>query len=462
MRRSKRGQRGGSLGLFVILIILASILVGGYFLYTSNMFERNMPKISLKDKIFWNLKTALPFKVTDDTGIKSLKIVLDDGVQQAILLDQKFEIIEKEKELSIEFPKGLMLNQNKNYKLYVEVSDISRWNFFMGNKLASEIGIVVDSKKPEVYILNQSYKITKGGSATVVFKASDDMLKDVYIETNYGKIYEVKPFYKDGYYASIVAWPVDKDDFRAYVVAIDMAGNETKTRIRYYLQDKKYKVSNIKLNNEFLDGKITDLVNIYAQNSSEIHGVDKFKFVNESLRAANEKIINEKTNSIIEDSIDEFFLKPFYPLKNAQAVASFGDHRFYSMDDKPVSESWHLGLDLASIAQADIRASNDGVVVLAKDTGIYGLSIVLYHGFGLYTIHSHCSNAVVSEGEQVKAGDIIGNTGSSGLAFGDHLHFGIIVQGVEVRPEEWMDKNWMKDNIYTILDNAKKIIDNKI
>jgi fructose-specific phosphotransferase system component IIB len=42
---------------------------------------------------------------------------------------------------------------------------------------------------------------------------------------------------------------------------------------------------------------------------------------------------------------------------------------------------------------------------------------------------------------------------------GDHLHFGILVQGVEVRPQEWMDKQWIKLNITDIISNAKKIID---
>jgi len=47
------------------------------------------------------------------------------------------------------------------------------------------------------------------------------------------------------------------------------------------------------------------------------------------------------------------------------------------------------------------------------------------------------------------------------LALGDHLHFGILVQGVEVRPEEWMDKGWMRDNIYEVIKSAKKMIDKK-
>ena len=55
----------------------------------------------------------------------------------------------------------------------------------------------------------------------------------------------------------------------------------------------------------------------------------------------------------------------------------------------------------------------------------------------------------------------IANSGKSGLALGDHLHFGILVQGVEVRPEEWMDNNWINTNIKDIIKSAKKLIDGK-
>lgn len=54
---------------------------------------------------------------------------------------------------------------------------------------------------------------------------------------------------------------------------------------------------------------------------------------------------------------------------------------------------------------------------------------------------------------------MIAKTGSTGFAFGDHLHFGVLVQGIDVRPEEWMDAPWMNDNIYTVLENAKSLID---
>jgi murein DD-endopeptidase MepM/ murein hydrolase activator NlpD len=68
---------------------------------------------------------------------------------------------------------------------------------------------------------------------------------------------------------------------------------------------------------------------------------------------------------------------------------------------------------------------------------------------------------LVQDGQFVKAGEIIAKTGMTGLALGDHLHFGILVQGVEVLPLEWTKKNWISQNILDIFEKADKIISNK-
>ena len=202
MRRRNSRESGGFFGAFflVILLVVLGIL---YFIYSSEMFERNVPKVSLGDKINWNLKTPINVNITDDTGIKSLKISLSDGKQVINLMDETFELIQKELNLAINLPKGTLLDRNGNFKLNIEVKDVSKWKF--GNKLNKEIDVLVDTKRPDVYILNQSYKITKGGSGAVVFKASDDNLNEVYIQTSFGKKFEVVPFYKDGYFVSIIA-----------------------------------------------------------------------------------------------------------------------------------------------------------------------------------------------------------------------------------------------------------------
>ena len=201
--------------------------------------------------------------------------------------------------------------------------------------------IIIDNKKPFVEVIGKSYKISKGGSAVVVFKANDEMLKDVYIKTNYGKNFIPVKFIKDGFYASLVAWPANQNEFSADIVAVDVAGNESVSRIRYFYQDKNYKISNIKLNENFINGKVSDLADTYAQNSDELKGVDKFKFVNETLRGKNEELIYSFSSKVPEKELLNFKISPFYPLKNAAAVASFGDHRIYSWEDNQISESWH-------------------------------------------------------------------------------------------------------------------------
>ena len=110
-------------------------------------------------------------------------------------------------------------------------------------------------------------------------------------------------------------------------------------------------------------------------------------------------------------------------------------------------ESIHTGVDLASTANAPVEAANHGIVAYASYLGIYGNFVILDHGLGLFTLYGHLSSIDVKNAQEVKKGDIIGRTGMSGLAGGDHLHFGILVGGQFVNPQEWWDPHWIADNV---------------
>ncbi len=79
--------------------------------------------------------------------------------------------------------------------------------------------------------------------------------------------------------------------------------------------------------------------------------------------------------------------------------------------------------------------------------GIYGKTIVIDHGFGLFSMYGHLSRIQVATGQVVAKGDIIGLTGSTGLAGGDHLHFSILIHQTFVNPVEWWDPTWIKHNV---------------
>ena len=88
--------------------------------------------------------------------------------------------------------------------------------------------------------------------------------------------------------------------------------------------------------------------------------------------------------------------------------------------------------------------------------GIYGNAVVLDHGVGLFSLYAHLSEIEVVEGDEVSKGDVLGRTGATGLAGGDHLHFSMLVQGYFVDPLEWLDGRWIADHIDPKLHNPVK------
>jgi murein DD-endopeptidase MepM/ murein hydrolase activator NlpD len=180
------------------------------------------------------------------------------------------------------------------------------------------------------------------------------------------------------------------------------------------------------------------------------------------MRLGNEKQIHRIARLALDtEPIQQWHIHAFYPLKGAKLVADFGDERHYYYRDpkKEISRSYHVGYDLASVRHAPIRASNAGRVLFAARNGIYGKMPLIDHGFGLTTLYGHCSQLLVSKGDTVASGETIARTGKTGLALGDHLHFGILIHGIEVWPMDWMKENWIKKNINRIFEQADKIID---
>ncbi|MBS4331628.1 M23 family metallopeptidase [Campylobacter vulpis] len=441
---------------FLIVILL---FLGSFFILNLSIFEKNAPQILVEDTLYTNLKSPLLVKVKDEeSAVKSIKIVLkkDNNDTGIILADSKIKQ-DKEVSLQINLPKQAYKEKTDSYILEIWAKDTSFWNF-NGNEAHKQVVIKIDNEAPKLNIISNSYHIEQGGAASVVFKAEDTNLKELFIETNKGRIFKVTPYLKKDYYAALIAWDARDEEFRAYVIAKDAAGNIAKERIRYYLLNRKYRVSNINLSDKFLDGKIESLASIYAPKNNTFTRFEKFKFVNETLRLSNEELIHKITSAVPEESFGEFNINLFLPLKNAAKVADFADHRYYSYNGQFVSDSYHMGLDLASTSEAPIISNNVGKVVFAEENGIYGLNLILYHGFGIYTLYGHCSSSNVELNENVAKNSIIAKTGVSGLALGDHLHFGVLVQGVETRPEQWQDKKWLENNIYKVFNDAKKVI----
>ena len=450
-----RKKNNGSFGLLLGLVIVVG---GALFVYFSSMFERNVPVVTMSTSEYWNLKKPLDIKIEDESGIKSYKITLKNSKESKVLQYEQLITPEKSLSLAVKPPRGSHTMKDKNIEIVVEANDVSKWNFLEGNSVRKVFKLIVDKKRPQLSIVSNSYKISRGGSALVIFKVNDETLDKLYILGNHSKHFKPQPFYKDGYYISLMAWPVQDSSFKATVVATDLAGNVAKSYIPLYLKEKKYRLSKINISDKFLKGKIADLAEEFDETEGITDPLEQFKIINEDVRAKNENLIHKLSSVVEDDKINNFKMNRMYPLKNAQVVAHFGDHRKYYYKGEYLSEAYHLGLDLASNAMAQIKPKNAGKVVFADYNGLYGNMPMIAHGLGLYTIYGHCSSLKVNAGDETTHNEVIANTGKTGYAMGDHLHFGVLVQGIEVRPQEWMDKQWMKLNITDVIKSAKKII----
>ena len=98
----------------------------------------------------------------------------------------------------------------------------------------------------------------------------------------------------------------------------------------------------------------------------------------------------------------------------------------------------HKGVDLAAPTGTPVYATADGLVSRANWFSSYGKYISIEHGAALQTRFAHLSEIVVSEGEKVKKGDLIGYVGSTGRSTGPHLHYEVRVDGVAVDPSPYM------------------------
>lgn len=100
--------------------------------------------------------------------------------------------------------------------------------------------------------------------------------------------------------------------------------------------------------------------------------------------------------------------------------------------------SFHTGIDIATSYGDAVRATADGVVVKASFANGYGREVMIDHGNGIQTLYGHLSGFAVTEGQQVKRGQVIGYVGTSGRSTGPHLHYEVRVRDTPVNPHKYL------------------------
>lgn len=237
------------------------------------------------------------------------------------------------------------------------------------------------------------------------------------------------------------AWNMSPDKVPV-VYASNAAGNDVTSPLVVIFPKKeqpKYTTHDLQVSDGFMQKVINEL-----DPNGTGDPVTRFVRINSEMRRA-----NNKTLSDLRFKTADHFLwsRPFIRQPHSQAEANFADLRNYIYQGKKIDQQVHLGYDLAVTQHVGVAASNDGKVVYAAPLGIYGNCVVVDHGYGLQTIYGHLSRIDVHEGDMVKQGQAMGLSGMTGMAGGDHIHFAMQLDGVQIDPKEWWDAHWIKDHI---------------
>ncbi len=149
-----------------------------------------------------------------------------------------------------------------------------------------------------------------------------------------------------------------------------------------------------------------------------------------------------------------YWNKPFIRPIESITTSEYGSARTYN----GVLKSYHGGVDFRAKTPLPILASNDGVVVLAKDRYYSGGTVIIDHGEGIYTCYFHFSQLDVKVGDTVTQGQPIGLSGATGRITGPHLHFGIMIHGIQSDPIHFMAQiETLFDKLPMMAQNVTKI-----
>lgn len=433
----RKGHGSSRKGVF--LVVLLVLLMGSAgVLYVLNA-EGTPPEVTIApDTTYVGQGSSIKVVLRDeDSGLGQVTIAaIQDEKRIPVVRTTGVQGEQWEHTVDLD---GLDL-QEAPFHLRVVATDNSWRRLGKGNIVEHDRTYTLDTTAPGVGIVSIHHNLNQGGSGMIAFSATEPLARaGVQIDDRFFPAYQTQ----DNDWVCMFAYPyfADPNADTPVLLVADKAENTFRTGFTHHINARHFPKDRIRITNGFLQAKMPQYENQFPEAETLL---EVFLQVNGPMRDENRARLRELGQ---QTTPKRLWQDRFLRLPNAARRASFGDQRTYYHTGEPIDTATHLGVDLASVARANVPAANAGRVVFSDFLGIYGNVVVVDHGFGLQSLYAHLSKSNVAEGQRVSKGEILGKTGATGLAGGDHLHFAIVVSGQPVNPEEWWDQQWIEHNI---------------
>jgi len=439
--KTSAGRYPMQLGGTALLMCVACFLAG------CGVLESEPPVVAF-DREFEVLgrDASVELTVVDESGgVAEVHVVLIQEGQEVVLVDESFEEPTDGDIRTYDIGRLILDKysvQDGPASIGVTVVDGS----YSGNQAEVTRNFQFDLYPPRLEVLSGLLYINQGGSEAVVYRVSDDAVSSGV---------QVGPHFFPGFptdfdgnrdtHFALFAFQYDlPTDTSVTVIARDGAGNESVLSVRNQVSPLAMRNREIGVDDAFLQKVVPEIMSQSPQIRDQGSLLDTYVEINSRLRSINHESIAEMSKA----SEGEFLWDGgFLQLSNSQVESLFADRRTYMYDGEPIDQQDHVGFDLSVVAGSPNEATNAGRVILAEYFGIYGNTVLIDHGAGLISLYGHMSSIDVATGQMVGKGDILGRSGATGLAGGDHLHFGLFLHGVPVNPIEWWDARWVEEHV---------------
>ena len=441
----------------LVLLLLPLLFLIGAAVALIFLYEREAPQITLVTEIARVGRTKnLDLVLTDGKrGLRTVEAWLVQGEKKAKVFEKSYAPQgglglsgPARAEESFELAPAELKFKDGEAELLVQVRDYSWWAWRQGNLAEVSFPATIDIHPPLVRIVDSTRYIIPGGAGVVTYRINEEVGEHGVLLNGFFHRGFPLPDKGEGVYGAVLALPYDtKLIEQSLVRAVDLAGNETRMPFGMVMRRGTKKEDRIEISDNFLGSKLPEFDSYYP----ELVGtppLEQYLEINDRIRQENNaKILEVCSHSKPERMWDGRFQR----LARSSRRAGFAEYRTYYYQGKAIDHQVHLGIDLASTSQAPVKAATRGEVVFTGYLGIYGNMVILDHGFGVFTLYSHLSQIQVEVGSPVGPETVIGLTGHTGMAGGDHLHFSVLVNGIFVNPLEWWDSQWLTLNILNYL-----------
>jgi len=430
-----------SLGILVTLI-----MVQVWF------WDSDEPVIQIDAPAFANRDTGIEVLVTDaGRGLQSVRILLMQGDREELVhsyswdrafLPWQSSTSEHRFKFYLRDISGPPFEEG-NIRVDFAVTDQPNLGF-LARRVSRSAEFLYDTTPPSVIPVSEEHYLRQGGSEAILYRVSEDAESGVQVGENRFIGFPIPGAKNRTHIALFAMTPVQTMDVDIFLWAKDRAGNTGRAHFWCRTSPGRFRSRRINITDRFIKRVAPDILAGTDQIEEKDTPLETFLEINRTLRSLNNQQIVEITR---HSEPVLLWTEAFLQLPNSSVEANFADFRRYYYQRKQIDEQTHNGFDLATTAHSPVESSNRGKVVFAGSLGIYGETVILDHGLGLFSLYGHLSSIEVRVGEMVKRRQILGRTGQTGLAGGDHLHFSMIVQGIPVNPIEWWDPAWVRRHV---------------